>query len=136
MRGGGWFSKALQAELEFRMQRPDSALARIDEALALARQAKRHCNIPFAYILRGEILLKRDPSNSAPAEEAFQRAIAVANQQGARSWGLRAALSLAKLYQATGRPVDAHSVLAPALEAFRRRPRCPRLRRRSICWLR
>ncbi len=61
---------------------------------------------------------KRDPANPAPAEEAFQTAIAVAKQQGTRSFELRAALSLAKLYQSTGRPADAHAVLAPALEGF------------------
>jgi predicted ATPase len=66
----------------------------------------------------GDILLQRDPANSAPAEEAFLPAIAVAKQQGTRSFELRAALSLAKLYQSTGRPVDAHAVLAPALEGF------------------
>jgi hypothetical protein len=60
----------------------------------------------------------RDPSNRAPAEEAFQTALDIAKQQGARSWGLRAALSLAKLYQSTARPAEAHAVLAPALEGF------------------
>ena len=67
---------------------------------------------------RGEILLKRDPANSAPAEEAFLTAIAVAKQQGTRSFELRAALALAKLYQSTARPADAYAVLAPALEGF------------------
>ena len=64
------------------------------------------------------MLLKRDPANPAPAEEAFLTAIAVAKQQGARSFELRAALSLAKLYQSTARPAEAHAVLAPALEGF------------------
>ncbi|HTT82718.1 MAG TPA: hypothetical protein VMF67_04500, partial [Rhizomicrobium sp.] len=54
----------------------------------------------------------------APAEEAFKTAIAIAKQQGARSLGLRAALSLANLYQSTGRATDAHAVLSPALEGF------------------
>ena len=45
-------------------------------------------------------------------------AVAVAKQQGARSLGLQAALSLAKLYQSTSRPADAPAVLAPALEGF------------------
>ncbi len=67
---------------------------------------------------RGEILLKRDPAILAPAEEAFQAAIAVAKQQATRSFELRAALALAKLYQSTARPADAHAVLAPALEGF------------------
>jgi predicted ATPase len=64
------------------------------------------------------MLLKRDPANPAPAEEAYQTAIAVAKQQGTRSFELRAALALAKLYQSTGRPNDAHAVLAVALEGF------------------
>ena len=82
---------------------------------------------PFLHLLRGELLLKRDPSNPAPAEEAFQTALAIAKQQGARSWGLRAALSLAKLYQSTGRPVEAHAVLAPALEGFSPTPEMPEI---------
>jgi hypothetical protein len=46
--------------------------------------------------------------------------IAVAQQQKAKSFELRAALSLAKFYQSTNRAADAHVVLAPALKAFRR----------------
>jgi predicted ATPase len=64
------------------------------------------------------MLLLRDASDPAPAEEALRSAIGVAKQQGARSFELRAALSLAKLYQPTARPVDAHAVLAPALDGF------------------
>jgi predicted ATPase len=70
------------------------------------------------YRIRGEIPLKRDLANTAPAEEAFRTAIAIAQQQKARSFELRAALSLAKLYQSTNRAVDAHAVLAHALEGF------------------
>ena len=68
--------------------------------------------------MRGDILLNRDPADPANAEEAFQTALAIAKEQDARSWGLRASLSLAKLYQSTGRPADAYSMLAPALEGF------------------
>ena len=70
---------------------------------------------------------KRDPANPAPAEEAFQTAIAIAKEQGARSFELRAALSLAKLYQSTGRPAEAHAVLAPALEGFSPTPEMPEI---------
>jgi len=105
-----WLMVAQLAELELQALEPSSALARIDEALALARRAERRCDLPFAHLLRGEILLKCDPANPAPAEEAFQTALAIAKEQGARSWGLRTALSLAKLYQSTGRPVEAHAV--------------------------
>jgi predicted ATPase len=77
--------------------------------------------------LRGEILLKRDPANTAPAEDAFLTAIAVAQQQKARSFELRAALTLAKLYHSTDRPADAHAVLAPALKGFSPSPEFPEI---------
>jgi hypothetical protein len=64
------------------------------------------------------MLLSRDPAAPATAEEVLRRAIAVARDQGTRSFELRAALSLAKLYQSTGRPADAHVVLAAALEGI------------------
>jgi hypothetical protein len=72
-------------------------------------------------------MLKRDSANPAPAEEAFLTALAIAQQQNARSFGLRAAISLAKLYQSTGRPVEAHAVLAPALEGFSPTPEFPEI---------
>ena len=127
MRGGVWFSKALLAERELRAQRVDSALAGIDEALALARQAEGRSQLPFAHLLRGEILLKSDPANPAPAKEAFQTAIAIAQDQGARAFELRAALSLAKLYQSTGRPLDAHAVVSSAVEGFSPTPEMPEI---------
>jgi hypothetical protein len=61
--------------------------------------------------IRGKVLLKRDPANPASVEEAFLAAIAIAQARNARSFELQAALSLAKLYQSTGRPIDAHAVL-------------------------
>jgi hypothetical protein len=91
-RVGSWFYTVLLAELEAEMAGPESALARIDEAMALAREVENRCNLAFPHLLRGELLLKRDPSNAASAEEAFRTALAIAKEQGARSWGLRAAL--------------------------------------------
>ena len=108
------FYSGLLAELEAETLGADSALARIDEALRLSEQVEHRCSLPFLHRLRGEMLLKRDPTNPAPAEEAFQTAIAIAKEQGARSPVLLASLSLAKLYQSTGRPADAHAVLAPS----------------------
>ena len=67
--------------------RIDSALTRIDEALALVRRAERLCDLPFAHLLRGEVLLKRDPADPVTAEEAFQTAIGIAKEQGARGLG-------------------------------------------------
>jgi predicted ATPase len=63
----------------------------------------------------------------ASAEKAFATAVAVAKEQGARSFGLQAALSLAKLYQSINRPVDARAVLASALEGFAPTPEMPEI---------
>ena len=57
----------------------------------------------------------------------FRSAIAIAGEQGARSFQLRAALSLAKLYQSTNRLVDAQAVLSPALEGFSPTPEMPEI---------
>jgi predicted ATPase len=68
--------------------------------------------------VRGDIVLKREPADPTSAEDAFRAAIAIAQQQGARSFELQAALKLAKLCQSTARPAEARAVLAPALEGF------------------
>ena len=57
----------------------------------------------------------------------FQAALEIVKQQGARSWGLRAALALAKLRQSTGRAAEAHAALAPALEGFAPTPEMPEI---------
>ena len=110
--------QGLLAELEAGAEDTDGALTRIDAAVALAGETGEHWTDAFLHRIRGGILLKRGPANTAPSEEAFRTAIAVAQQQKARSFELRAALSLAKLYQSTGRPADAHAVVATALEGF------------------
>jgi predicted ATPase len=117
----------LLAELEALARSSDEALASIDRGLAIADETGEHFTDPHLHRLRGEILLRRDPCNPAPAEEAFQTAIATAKEQGARSYELLASLSLAKLYQSNARPADAHNVLAPALEGFSPTPEMPEI---------
>jgi predicted ATPase len=121
------FFKALLAQLEAEGSGAQNALNCIDEALAQADQAEDRWDLAFTYRLRGDILLKVDPENVGPAEQAYLTAIAIAQQQNARSFGLRAALSLAKLYQSTGRPTEAHAVLAPALDGFSPTPEMPEI---------
>jgi len=65
--------------------------------------------------IRAEILLKRDPADTAAAEQSLQAAIATAQSQKARSFELRAALALAKIYRKADRDADAHAVLAAAV---------------------
>ena len=117
--------KIALAEAEAAAGDLDRALAVLDEGLATADRVGHRTFEAELHRTRGEILLERDPANPAPAEEAFLTAIAVTKQQGTRSFGLRAALSLAKLYQSTGRPADAHAVLGPALEGFAPTPEMP-----------
>ena len=117
----------LVAEVEAEGDDADRAVRRIDEALALANKTGARWTDALLHRIRGEILLKREPANPAPAEEAFQTAITIAKQQGARSYVLLASLSLAKLYQSTGRPAEGHAVLAPALEGFSPTPEMPEI---------
>jgi hypothetical protein len=64
---------------------------------------------------------------SPSAEDAYRTAIATAKEQGARSYELLASLSLAKLYQSSARPAEAHAFLAPALEGFSPTPEMPEI---------
>ena len=122
----GLFKIAL-AEGEARAGDSDRALAILDEALMTCERTGGRAFEADLHRARGDILLKCDPANSAPAEEAFLTAIAVAKQQATRSFELRAALALAKLYGAIGRDADAHSVLGPALEGFAPTPDFPEI---------
>ena len=121
------FFQGLLAGLELETLGADSAVARIDEALVSADQATNFASLPFLHRLRGDILLKRKPPDITPAEDAYRTAIAVAKQQGARSYELLASLSLAKLYKSTGRLADAHAVLVPALVGFSPTPEMPEI---------
>ena len=119
--------KATLAEAEARAGDTASALSILDEALATSERTGHRTFDAELHRVRGEMLLKRDPATAAPAEEALLTAIAVSKRQATRSFELRATLSLAKLYQSTGRPADAHAVLAPALEGFGPTPEMPEI---------
>jgi class 3 adenylate cyclase len=117
----------LLAELEALRLDPDCALTTIDAGLAIAGETGEHYTDPYLYRLRGGVLVMRSHGASVPAEEAFQTALAIANRQGARGYALLASLSLAKLYQSTGRRDDAQPILAPALEGFSPTPEMPEI---------
>jgi class 3 adenylate cyclase/predicted ATPase len=119
--------QGLLAELEAEGDDANGALRRIDDALAVANETGEHWTDALLHRIRGAILLKRDFANPAPVEDAFHSAIAIAQAQKARSFELPAALALAKLYQSTGRPAEAHAVLAPALEGFSPTPEMPQI---------
>src|SRR6516164_2072385 len=119
--GNVWFLPSLEAalaEAEARAGETDAGLRRLDDALAEAERTEQRWYEAEMHRIRAEILLQRDPVDTAAAEQSLQAAIAVAQSQKARSFELRAALALAKLYRAANRDADAHAVLAPAVEGF------------------
>jgi predicted ATPase len=65
------------------------------------------------YRLKGELLLTLSSEHQAEAETCFRQALEVARRQQAKSWELRAAMSLARLWQGQGKRVEAHELLAP-----------------------
>jgi len=119
--GVGWLLAAFEAalgEAEARAGETGPGLRRLDDARAELGRTEHSWYEAEIHRIRAEILLKRDPANTAAAEQSLQVAIAVAQSQKARSFELRAALSLTKLYRAANRDADAHAVLAPAVEGF------------------
>jgi predicted ATPase len=68
--------------------------------------------------IAGEIALKSPQQDAAKAEGYFDRALAVARQQQAKSWELRAAMSLARLWRDQGKPQQARELLAPVYGWF------------------
>jgi predicted ATPase len=110
--------EAALAEAEAGAGETDTGLRRLDDALAESGRTEERWYEAEMHRIRAGILLKRDLVDTAAAEQSLQAAIAIAQSQKARSFELRAALSLAKLYRAANRDADAHTVLAPAAEGF------------------
>jgi len=110
--------EAALAEAEARAGETNAGLRRLDGALAELERTEQRWYEAEMHRIRAEIRLKRDPADTAAAEQSLQAAIAIAQSQKARSFELRAALALAKLYHAINRDADAHSVLIPAVDGF------------------
>jgi len=68
--------------------------------------------------LIGELLLKQDDSNALEAQDCFQRAIEVARKQSAKSWELRATMSLTRLLASQGHRDEARTMLAEIFSWF------------------
>jgi predicted ATPase len=73
---------------------------------------------PCFYNLEGELLLMQDKSNVAQAQSCFQRAIEVARKQSAKSWELRASMSLARLLARQARCDEAREMLSEIYNWF------------------
>jgi predicted ATPase len=59
------------------------------------------------------LLLRQTTPDATQAEACFQQSLTIARRQQAKSWELRAAMSLARLWQQQGKPAEARALLAP-----------------------
>ena len=96
----------------------DQGLHLLAEALAAFEASGRGDMLTEAYRLQGEFLLRQAVPDAVQAEACFQQALALARQQQARSWELRAAMSLACLMQQQGKRAEAYELLAPTYGWF------------------
>jgi predicted ATPase len=94
----------------------DEALLLIQDAEAVIERTNHRMHEAEVYRVKGEILRSRADTDAA--ESAFLQALTVARGQRARGWELRAATSLARLWQQQGRVEDARTLLSPIHNAF------------------
>jgi len=108
----------LLAEACGEMGRLDHGLTALAEALAAGEEHENRVCEAESHRLKGELLLKNGKSHYAEAEDSFDRAIEIARVRSAKSWELRATMSLAQLLRDTDRCQEARSMLAEIYNWF------------------
>ena len=98
--------------------RVDEGLTVLAEALILVDQNDERLLESHLHRLKGELLLQQSSDNQSEAASCFHQALAIAQNQSAKSWELRAATSLAKLWQQQGKCHDAYDLLTPVYNWF------------------
>jgi predicted ATPase len=88
------------------------------EALTALEESKRGQLLAEAHRVQGELLLRQVVPDASQAEACFQQALALARRQQAKSWELRAAMSLSRLWQQRGKHQEARELLAPVYDWF------------------
>ena len=96
----------------------DDAWRAIDEAMAAIEATNERWREANVRRIAGEIALKPPEPDAAKAEAYFERALAVARKQQAKSWELRAATSMARLWRDQGKRDQARDLLAPVYGWF------------------
>jgi tetratricopeptide (TPR) repeat protein len=116
----GWVPHCFGALAEALGQigRHADALRAIDQGLECAEETGQHYEDSELLRLRGEILLAGKNGVRRGVEDAFEAALETAKRQQAKSLELRAATSLARLWQKQGRNAEAHALLAPVHRWF------------------
>jgi tetratricopeptide (TPR) repeat protein len=100
------------------LEQYDKALDLVDGELARAESDGLYCYSAYLHGMRGDLLLERDPLFSNESQAAFLRSIELARGQRAKSWELRAANSLARLWHSHGKTAEARDLLAPVYDWF------------------
>jgi predicted ATPase len=108
------FLATIYAEL----RQSDEARRRIREALSALKTSKETWCEAEVHRAAGEIALMSPEPDAAQAEASFGRALVVARQQQAKSWELRAAMSMARLWRDQGKRRQAHDLLGPVYGWF------------------
>ena len=91
----------------------DDARRCLAEAIAAVETTKESWFEAEVHRIAGEIALKSPEQDDTKAREHFDRALEVARQQQAKSWELRAAMSMARLWRDQGKAQQARELLAP-----------------------
>jgi predicted ATPase/class 3 adenylate cyclase len=103
---------ALLAETSAQGGQREEGLSLLAEALVMTNDTEERRWEAELYRLKGELLLQQAAPNAPQAETCFQQALDVARHQQAKSWELRAAMSLARLWSCHGKRAEAHQLLA------------------------
>jgi predicted ATPase len=90
----------------------------MNDAMAAVETTNERLFEAEVHRIAGEVALMPSDRNAAKAEEHFERALAVARQQQAKSWELRAAMSIARLWRDQGKLQQARELLAPVYGWF------------------
>jgi predicted ATPase/class 3 adenylate cyclase len=109
---------ALLAEAHGKAGQAEEGLARVAEAQGFMTKTGERYSEAEVHRVKGDLLLALPTPDPAQAEAAFREALEVACRQSAKSWELRAATSLARLWHGQGRKEEARALLAPVYDWF------------------
>jgi predicted ATPase len=96
----------------------DDAWRSVGEAITAVKTAKERWCETEIHREAGEIALMSPEADAAKAEACFERALAIARAQQAKSWELRAGMSMARLWRDQGKRQQARNLLAPVYSWF------------------
>jgi predicted ATPase len=96
----------------------EEAMTHLNDALQIAERTGERWLEAELHRHKGQLLLRQGQRQSEAAEELYRKAMSIAQEQGAKLWELRAAVSLARLWGEKGLQVEARDLLAPVYGWF------------------